>query len=109
MGRIPPIVQLMALAIRGEKLIRDGVAADRSELVRLGHNTTARVTQIMSRLNLRPDLHEQFLRLPRTECGRDAVKETVIRPIPTTLDGRKLRRMRAALQQRLREREAGSR
>jgi hypothetical protein len=108
-GRIPRIARLMALAIRGEKLIRDGVVADQSELARFGHITTARMTQIMSLLNLAPDLQEQILLLPRTERGRDAVKETDVRPIATTLDWRKQRRMWAALQQRLRGDEAGSR
>lgn len=63
----------------------------------------------MSLLNLVPDLQEQILLLPRTERGRDAVKETDIRPIATTLDWRKQRRMWAALQQRTRQHEASSR
>jgi hypothetical protein len=108
-GRIPRIARLMVLAIRGEKLIRDGVVADQSELARFGHITTARMTQIMSLLNLAPDLQEQILLLPSTDRGRDAVKETEIRPIATTLDWRKQRRMWAALQQRLRGDEASSR
>jgi hypothetical protein len=108
-GRIPRIARLMALAIRSEKLIRDGVVADQSELARFGHITTARMTQIMSLLNLAPDLQEQILLLPRTERGRDAVKETDIQPIATTLDWRKQQRMWAALQQRLRENDASSR
>jgi len=108
-GRISRIARLMALAIRSEKLIRDGVVADQSELARFGHITTARMTQIMSLLNLAPDLQEQILLLPRTERGRDAVKETDIRPIATTLDWRKQRRMWAALQQKTRQHEASSR
>lgn len=99
----------MALAIRSEKLIRDGVVADQSELARFGHITTARMTQIMSLLNLATDQPEPILLLPRTERGRDAVKETDIRPIATTLDWRKQRRMWAALQQRTRQHEASSR
>ena len=108
-GRTQHIARLMALAIRGEKLIRDGVVADQSELARFGHITTARMTQIMSLLNLAPDLQEQILLLPRTDRGRDAVKETDIRPIATTLDWRKQRRMWAALQQRLSRDEDSSR
>jgi hypothetical protein len=100
-GRIPRIARLMALAIRCERLIRDGVVADQSELARFGHITTARMTQIMSLLNLAPDIQEQILLLPRTERGRDAVKETDIRPIATTLDWRKQRRMWAALCRRV--------
>ncbi|MDZ4784057.1 MAG: hypothetical protein SGJ19_27735 [Planctomycetia bacterium] len=108
-GRIPRIARLMALAIRCEKLIRDGVVADQSELARFGHITTARMTQIMALLNLAPDLQEQILHLPRTDHGRDPVKETDVRPIATTLDWRKQRRMWAMLQQRRREDEASSR
>lgn len=108
-GRIPRIARLMALAIRCEKLIRDGVVADQSELARFGHITTARMTQIMALLKLAPDLQEQILHLPRAERGRDAVKETDVRPIATTLDWHKQRRMWAALQQRLRKDETSSR
>jgi hypothetical protein len=108
-GRIPRIARLMALAIRCEKLIRAGVMADQSELACFGHITTARMTQIMSLLNLVPGLQEQILHLPRTDHGRDPVKETNIRPIAAALDWRKQRRMWAALQQRLREDEASSR
>ncbi len=35
-GRIPRVSRLMALAIRFEKLVRDGVVADYAELARLG-------------------------------------------------------------------------
>jgi hypothetical protein len=96
-GKVPRISRLMALAIRGEKLIRDGVVADQSELARFGHITTARMTQIMVLLNLASDIQEKILFLPRTERGRDAVKETDVRPIAATLDWRKQRRMWATL------------
>jgi hypothetical protein len=108
-GRMPRVARLMALAIRCEKLIREGVVADQSELARFGQITTARMTQIMSLLNLAPDLQEQILLLPRTERGRDPVREADIRPIATTLDWRKQRRMWATLQQRIRGDEASSR
>ena len=55
-GRMPRISRLMAIAIHCDKLIRDGIAADQSELARLGRVTTARVTQIMVLLNLAPDI-----------------------------------------------------
>jgi hypothetical protein len=42
------------------------------------------------------DIQEQILFLPRTEQGRDAIKETDVRPIVQTLDWRKQRRMWAA-------------
>lgn len=96
-GRVPRIARLMALAIRCEQLIRDGIIANQSELADFGQITTARMTQIMSLLNLAPDIQEQILFLPRTEQGRDAIKETDIRPITSTLDWRKQRRMWEAL------------
>ncbi|RIK71915.1 MAG: hypothetical protein DCC67_19980 [Planctomycetota bacterium] len=105
-GRIPRVARLMALAIRCEQLIRDGVVADQSELARYGRITTTRMTQIMSLLNLAPDIQEQLLFLPRTQRGGDAVKETDLRPIAATLDLRKQRRLWADLQRRL---GAGSR
>jgi hypothetical protein len=35
-GRVPRVAKLMALAIRFDQLIRDGVVADQSELARIG-------------------------------------------------------------------------
>ena len=93
MGRVPRIARLMALAIRCEKSIREGIVADQSAFARSGHITTARMTQIMSLLNLAPDIQEQLLYLPRTDLGRDSVKETDIRPIANSLDWRQQRRM----------------
>ena len=40
----------MALAIRFEQLVRDGVVADYAELARLGRVTRARMSQIMNLL-----------------------------------------------------------
>ena len=42
--RVPRVAKLMALAIRFEGLIRDGVVADYAELARLGHVTRARIS-----------------------------------------------------------------
>lgn len=49
-GRVPRVSRLMALAIRLDQLIRDGVVADQAELARLGHVSRARLTQIMNLL-----------------------------------------------------------
>ncbi len=96
-GRVPRIARLMALAIRCDQLIRDGVIANQSELADFGRITTARMTQVMTLLNLASDLQEQILFLRRTVHGRDTIKETDVRPIAHTLDWRKQRRMWAAL------------
>ncbi len=42
--------RLMALAIRFEQLVRDGVVADSAELALLGHVSRAGVSQILPRL-----------------------------------------------------------
>ena len=55
-GRVPRIARLMALAIRCDQLIRDGVVANQSELADFGRITTARMTQIMTLLSLAPDI-----------------------------------------------------
>jgi hypothetical protein len=108
-GRVPRIARLMALAIRCDQLIRDGVIANQSELADFGRITTARMTQIMSLLNLAPDIQEWILFLPRIEHGRDVVKEIDIRPIASTLDWRKQRRTWTALQRDIENANASSR
>ena len=69
----------MALAVRFEQLVRDGVVADYAELARLGRVSRSRVSQIMSLLNLAPDIQEALLFLPRVECGKDLVTERDLR------------------------------
>jgi hypothetical protein len=72
-GRVPRITRLMALAIRCDRLIREGQIADYAELARLGHVTRARVTQIMNLLLLAPDIQEAILCLPRIVRGDDTI------------------------------------
>ena len=64
-GRLPRISRLMALAIRFDGLVREGVVADQAELARLGHVSRARITQIMNLLHLAPDIQEALLFLAR--------------------------------------------
>jgi len=92
-GRIPRVAKLMALAIRFERLIAEGVVTDQAELARLGHVTRARVTQIMNLLNLAPDLQEALLWLPPVEQGRDPLTERDLRPIVAIINWRKQRRL----------------
>ena len=80
-GRVPRVSRLMALAIRLDQLIRDGVVADQAELARLGHVSRARLTQVMNLLCLAPDIQEEILFLPETTRGRDAITEKHLRPI----------------------------
>ena len=92
-GRVPRVARLMALAIRFDQLIRDGVVADQAELARIGHVSRARLTQIMNLLNLAPDIQEEILFLPPTDRGRDAVTERELRPITANTGWSKQRRM----------------
>ena len=87
----------MALAIRFDRLIKDGEIDDQADLARLGHVTRARVTQIMNLLQLAPEIQEAILFLPRTERGRDPIRERHIRPIAAEIDWRKQRRLWAPL------------
>jgi hypothetical protein len=90
-GRVPRVARLMALAIRFDGLIRDGVIENYTEIGRLGHVTRARVSQIMNLLNLAPDIQEEILFLPRTEKGRAPIILAQLQPIASTLDWRKQR------------------
>jgi len=92
-GRVPRVARLMALAIRFDQLIRDGVVADQAELARLGHVTRARLTQIMNLLCLAPEIQEEILHFPPTEHGRDRITEKQVRPIAGVSNWRKQRRM----------------
>lgn len=85
-GHTPRISQLMALAIRFEQLIRDGVVRDQADLARLALVSRARVTQIMDLLMLAPDIQEALLFLPPVHKGRDPITERDVRKILTEMD-----------------------
>ena len=78
-GRVPRVARLMALAIRFERLLDDGVVANQSELARLAHITQPRMTQIMNLLHLAPDIQEEILFLPDVVEGRDPITERDLR------------------------------
>lgn len=84
-GRIPRISRLMALAIRFEQLIREGVVKDQADLARLAQITRARVTQIMDLLLLAPEIQEELLFLEPGEKGKDRVTERNLRHFASKL------------------------
>lgn len=92
-GRIPRISRLMALAIRFDRLIKEGEIDDQADLARLGNVSRARVTQIMNLLQLAPEIQEALLFLPVTVKGRDSIRERHIRPIAAEPDWRTQRRL----------------
>ena len=59
--RIPRLARLMALAIKFDSLIRQGVIRDYADLARLGHVSRGRITQIMNLLHMAPDIQERLL------------------------------------------------
>jgi hypothetical protein len=92
-GRVPRVSRLMALALRFQGLLQQGLIADYATLARLGHVSRARVSQIMNLLVLAPDIQEALLFLPRTEKGRDSIHLGQLQPLAALLDWRQQRRL----------------
>jgi hypothetical protein len=92
-GRVPRVARLMALALRFEELVRTGQVASYSALASLGHVTRARISQIVSLVQLAPDLQEALLFLPPTLRGRDPLILADLMPIAACIDWRKQRRL----------------
>ena len=90
-GRVPRVAKLMALVIRLEGMVRSGEVESYTALARLGHVSTARITQILNLCNLAPDLQEELLHLPPVERGRDPIKLADLQPIAAMLDWRRQR------------------
>jgi hypothetical protein len=80
-GKLPRIARLMALAIKFDGMLREGVVTDYADLARLGLVTRARMTQIMSLLNLAPDIQEEILFLAERTQGRETIAERNLRPL----------------------------
>ncbi len=78
---VPRITRLMALAVKFEGLIEQGVVRDYADLARVGHVSRARVTQIMNLLNLAPDIQEEILSWAHEPRGHRSVRETTIRTL----------------------------
>ncbi len=90
-GRVPRVARFMALALRIERLVREGQIKDYAEAARLGHVTRARLSQIMNLLQLAPDLQEAVLFLPRVERGRSPLHLAHLQPITGQLEWPKQR------------------
>lgn len=92
-GRVPRVARLMALAIRFDRLLREGAIQGYAELARLGHVTRPRISQILNLINLAPDIQEALLFLPRTQRGRDPFFLRDLQPLASTPDWRRQRVM----------------
>ena len=94
---VPRIARLMALAIRFDRLLRNGTIRDYAELARLGRVTRARITQIMKLLDLAPDIQEQILFLPPLQ----GLNERNLRSIVNRINWNEQRRMFQQITDRL--------
>ena len=91
--RLSRVARLMALALRFEMLLRNGVVANYAELARLGHVSSARITQILSLQYLAPDIQEELLFLTRQTRGRDPIHLARLQPIAAQFDWARQRRL----------------
>ena len=74
-------------------MLESGEVKSFQQLAELGRISQPRMTQIMSLLNLAPDIQEELLYLPEVLQGKAAIHERLLRPLTTELDWRVQRRM----------------
>jgi hypothetical protein len=91
-SRTPRIARLLALAWHVEGLIQSGTVASYAAAARLGHVSRARLSQILSLLNLAPDLQEQLLFLQRPARGRQSLVLRRVLTVAAALDWHEQRR-----------------
>ena len=84
-GRVPRISKLMALAIRYDQMLSDGVVQSQTELAELLHVSQPRMTQIMNLLHLAPEIQEEILFLVEVGEGRAPISERELRKGSTTV------------------------
>ncbi len=101
LGRIPRVSKVMALALKFEKLLRDGTIATMDELAQLAKVTQPRITQILNLAHLAPDIIEDLLFLPRVMEGRDPIHEKMLRPVIAELSWAKQRASWSYLKRRI--------
>jgi hypothetical protein len=90
--RVPRLARLMALALHIEALVQSGTVSSYAEVARLGHVSRARVCQILSLVQLAPNIQEQLLFLPRPGQGRAPLPLRKVLAIAAVLDWDEQRR-----------------
>ena len=91
-SRVPRIARLVALAWHIEEQVRLGRLASYAAAARLGHVSRARLSQILSLLNLAPDVQEQVLFLQRPIQGRQGPTLRQLLSVAAALDWHEQRR-----------------
>lgn len=100
-GRIPRVSRLMALAIKFERLVREGRVPTYRLLAQAGHISRARLSQILHLTELAPDIQEDILFLPLTVSGHDVITEKALREISGSVDWHWQRRRFHDLKERI--------
>ena len=91
-ARVPRIARLLALAWHVEGLVKSGTVSSYAAAARLGHVSRARLSQILSLLNLAPDLQEELLFLQRPARGRQSLVLRRVLSVAALLDWHEQRR-----------------
>ncbi len=99
-GRIPRIAKLVSLANRMQSMLESGEVESFQQLAELGRISQPRMTQIMSLLNLAPDIQEELLYLPEVIKGKAGIHERLLRPLTTEIDWKVQRRMWGRIRKR---------
>jgi DNA invertase Pin-like site-specific DNA recombinase len=84
--RVPRVTRLLALALKFEEMIRNGVVDNFTVLAELGQVSRARVSQMMNLLSLAPDIQEEILFLTPVEAKRLRLSEPAVRKLSAILD-----------------------
>ncbi len=82
--RLPRITRLMALALRYEGLLEQGLVRNHQELADLAGVERSQISTILRFRLLAPDIQEWLLNLPETEKGKDPVGMIELRSIAAT-------------------------
>jgi hypothetical protein len=91
-ARLPPVTQVLALAIQFQDMIARADAKDYADLARLGGLCRERVSQIMRLVYLAPEIQVELLYLPPTATGHYPISETSVRKIANLLSWEDQRR-----------------
>ncbi len=79
--RIPRIAKLLALAIQFEGRLQQGQVNHCAAIARAGHVSRARLSQLLSLLELAPAIQEQILFLSCPAQAPDPLRERALRPV----------------------------
>jgi hypothetical protein len=91
-GRVPRVSRLMALAIKFERLIREGEVRNHCDIAEAGQISRARLSQIMRLTELAPSIQEELLFLPKIVAGPDRITERSLRQVAQSIDWDRQRR-----------------